>query len=155
VPASEAQGTDLFGRRSDKSVSGTGSQSDSSRSGSGAAASAAGADATPPTMLSQLQAAFQKCRSLLPASGRFGGPGANFDTTQFAAYRDCLEAHGIKIPASKTVAGQSSGSAIGGGSGGGLANLRNNPTDMAAAKACAGLLPQPSGSSSAPSTTAG
>jgi hypothetical protein len=103
---------------------------------------------TRPTVPSQYQAAFDKCRSLLPI-GRFGAGG--FNTSAFTAYRNCLIVHGVTLPAPPTtVAGQPPGTGNGFGAGG-FANLRNNPAFKAATQACASLLPQRTGTT--PTTT--
>ena len=92
---------------------------------------------TRPTIPAQYQAAFQACQSLRPTGG-FGG--GNFNSAQFAAYRNCLQLHGVTTPT--TVAGQT---APAGGFGG--AQARDSPTFQAAQKACANLRPARTGSS--------
>ncbi len=57
----------------------------------------------------QYQAALQACRSQLPAGGGFGRGGAN--SAAFAAYRNCLQLHGVTLPAAgQPAAGQAAGS---------------------------------------------
>jgi hypothetical protein len=88
---------------------------------------------TRPTIPAQYQGAFTACQSLRPAGG-FGGGGGNLNGTQFAAYRNCLQLHGVTVPT--TTPGQTAST---GGFGGG--QLRNDPAFPAAQKACASLLP--------------
>jgi hypothetical protein len=105
---------------------------------------------TRPTIPAQYQKAFQACASLRP-TGTFGGFGGGLNSAQAAAYRNCLQIHGVTLPSPPTTtAGQppSSGSIP---RGSGFAQLRNNPAYQAAAKACASLLPSRPGSS--PTTT--
>jgi hypothetical protein len=79
----------------------------------------------------QMQSALQACRSLLPTGGR------NFQNNPaFAAYRNCLQLHGVTV-----------------GTGGGQGLDRTNPTVRSAMQACAALRPAPSSSTStAPSS---
>jgi hypothetical protein len=79
-------------------------------------------------------AARQACAALRPAGG-FGGPGGGgggggFNGPQSAAYRTCLQQHGVTLPApgQGTSAPPSSID-------------RNNPAFQAAAQACASLRP--------------
>jgi hypothetical protein len=102
------------------------------------------------TIPAQYQKAFQACASLRPTGGfgGFGGPGGGLNSAQAAAYRNCLQIHGVTLPSPPTTtAGQppSSGNAA---RGNGFAQFRNNPSYQAAAKACASLLPSRSGSTS-------
>ncbi len=79
----------------------------------------------------QMQSALQACRSLLPTGGR------NFQNNPaFAAYRNCLQLHGVTT-----------------GTGGGQGLDRTNPTVQAAMQACAALRPAPSSSTSTPPST--
>jgi hypothetical protein len=79
----------------------------------------------------QMQSALQACRSLMPAGGR------NFQNNPaFAAYRNCLQLHGVTT-----------------GTGGGQGVDRTNPTVQAAMQACAALRPAPSSSTSTPPST--
>jgi hypothetical protein len=94
------------------------------------------ATGTRPTIPSQYQAAFQACASLRPRGGLGGG---NFNSPQFAAYRNCLQLHGVTTPT--TTPGQPP--STGNGSG-----LRNSPAFQAAQKACASLAPARPGSTS-------
>jgi hypothetical protein len=117
---------------------------------------------TPPSLpggvtAAQLRTANQACRSLNPNRGRFGGGPLN--SAAFAAYRNCLQLHGVTLPTpgsstttSSTAAGASpSSSTPGGGRGfGGLDP--SNPTVQAAMQACAALRPGANGSTT--STTA-
>jgi hypothetical protein len=150
VPASAATGAGLFGRRGATGSGGTGSGgTGSGGTGSGGTGSPGGSapTGTRPTVPSQYQAAFDKCRSLLPI-GRLGG---GFNGSAFTAYRNCLIVHGVTLPAPPTtVAGQPPGTGDGFGAGG-FAGLRNNPAYKAAAQACASLLPQRTGT--VPTTT--
>jgi hypothetical protein len=86
----------------------------------------------PPGVTQQhLQSALQACRSLLPSGGR------NFQNNPaFAAYRNCLQLHGVTA-----------------GSGGGQGLDRTNPTVQAAMQACAALRPASSSSTSTPPST--
>jgi len=79
----------------------------------------------------QMQSALQACRSLLPAGGR------NFQNNPaFAAYRNCLQLHGVTT-----------------GTGGGQGLDRTSPTVQAAMQACSALRPAPSSSTSTPPST--
>jgi hypothetical protein len=79
----------------------------------------------------QMQSALQACRSLLPSGGR------NFQNNPaFAAYRNCLQLHGVTI-----------------GTGGGQGLDRTNPTVQSAMQACAALRPASSSSTSTPPST--
>jgi hypothetical protein len=79
----------------------------------------------------QMQSALQACRSLLPNGGR------NFQNNPaFAAYRNCLQLHGVTP-----------------GTGFGQGLDRTNPTVQAAMQACAALRPAPSSSTSTPPST--
>jgi hypothetical protein len=93
------------------------------------------------SLFTQYQAAFNACRSDLPAG--FGRGGGNFNSAAFAAYRNCLEIHGVTVPT--TTPGST------GGFGGGLGAASRSPAFQAAQKACASLLPaRPSSSTTAP-----
>lgn len=114
---------------------------------------------TRPTIPAQYQQAFQACASLRPTGGfggfgGFGGGGVN--SAQAAAYRNCLQIHGVKLPTPPTTTpGQTTTSrppSSTGGGRGGFGQFANNPTFQAAQKACASLLPARTGSTS--STTA-
>jgi hypothetical protein len=108
----------------------------------------------------QYQAAIEACRSQLPAGG-FGGGGAN--SAALAAYRNCLQLHGVTLPAGGQRAGgqptgtdQTPTSATGSSTStpgfGGLNS--SDPTVQAALKACESLRPTPAQGSSTTSTTA-
>jgi hypothetical protein len=126
VPASVASAG--FGRR------GAGGATSSTTTG--------GSSANGSSALSKYQAAFTACRSDLPAGF---GRGGNFNSAALAAYRNCLEIHGVTVP---TTTPGSSGS--GGGFGGGFGAASRSPAFQAAQKACASLLPARTG----PTTTA-
>ncbi|HEX4865487.1 MAG TPA: hypothetical protein VFV02_15560 [Acidimicrobiales bacterium] len=112
------------------------------RSGQGGAAGSGSGGSTPPasspqgsprpTIPSQYQAAFNACRGLRPS---FGGGGIN--SAAFAAYRNCLQLHGVILPTPST--GGGSGGA--GGPGGLFSQLQNDPAFKAAQQACAALAP--------------
>jgi hypothetical protein len=121
VPASVASAG--FGRR------GTGGSTSSTTTGGGAAGRS--------SLFTQYQSAFNACRSDLPSGA--GRPG-NFNSAAFAAYRNCLEIHGVTVP---TTTPGSSGS---GGFSGGLGAATQSPAFQAAQKACTSLLPARSGS---------
>jgi hypothetical protein len=99
---------------------------------------------TPP---SSNNPAFQKasnaCKSLRP-SGGFGGPSGSggFNSSAFAAYRNCLKLHGVTLP--------TGGAANSAGSTPSTTLSQSSPTVKAALQACAAL--QPSASST---TTSG
>ena len=92
--------------------------------------------------------AFQKaataCKSLRP-SGGFGGFGGSggFNSSAFAAYRNCLSLHGVTLPTggSRPAAGSTPPSTIN----------QSSPAVQAALQACAAL--RPSASSSTTTTT--
>lgn len=119
VPASEAQA--MFARRRPA----TGSSTTTPRS-------------TPPsfpraTIPSKYQSAFSACRSLLPARGGFG---SGADSPQFAAYRNCLQLHGVTLPTTRSTSPPTTTAAF-----------------EAARMACAALLPTRSPAGSTTSTT--
>lgn len=102
---------------------------------------------TRPTIPAKYQAAVQACASLRPTGG-FGGGG--FTGAQAAAYRNCLQIHGVTLPTpSTTTPGQAPPTNQAGAGPG--SQLANNPKFQAARQACASLLPTRGGS--APSTT--
>jgi hypothetical protein len=114
---------------------GGGGGQNSSQDGKGGSSSSTGPTTSftlPPAVTQQqMQSALQACRSLLPAGGR------NFQNNPaFAAYRNCLQLHGVTT-----------------GTGGGLGLDRTNPTVQAAMQACAALRPAPSSSTSTPPST--
>jgi hypothetical protein len=130
VPASVASAG--FGRRG---AGGAGGSTSSSTTG--------GSSTNRSSLFTQYQSAFTACRSDLPAGA--GRPG-NFNSAAFAAYRNCLEIHGVTIP---TTTPGSSGT--GGGFSGGLGAASQSPAFQAAQKACASLLPaRPSSSTTTP-----
>ncbi|HEX6395228.1 MAG TPA: hypothetical protein VFZ97_17480 [Acidimicrobiales bacterium] len=91
---------------------------------------------TRPTIPAEYQAAFQACRTLRPNFG------AGLNSAAFAAYRNCLQLHGVSIPTPTTAPGQTSGQEpSGGGPRGAFSQLQNSPTFKAAQQACAALLP--------------
>jgi hypothetical protein len=86
-----------------------------------------------------MTAARNACASLRPAGGGGGGGGfgGGLNGPAAAAYRACLQQHGVTVPTTGTAG---SGAAGGGGGFAGAAN-QNDPTFQAAAQACAGLRP--------------
>jgi hypothetical protein len=140
VPANAASG---FGARR-----GPGSTSGSTVPGSQPAGTRPAG--TRPTIPAQYQAAFQACRSLRPSGSGFGG--GNFNSAQFAAYRNCLQLHGVTLPTTPTTRpGQtppSGGTGGGFGAGGAFAGQANTPAFQQARQACASLLPARSGPTS-------
>lgn len=132
VPASVA--TAGFGR-------GTGSRF------AGSTTSAPGSNGSAPsstprrTIPSQYQAAFQACRSL------FGGAGRNLNSPALAAYRNCLQVHGVTLPSTPGGGSSTDSSPPPSFSG------TTNPAFAAARQACASLLPARSPASTTPSTT--
>jgi hypothetical protein len=131
VPASVASAG--FGRR------GAGGSTSSTTTGGSGGTSPGGS-----SVFSQYQSAFNACRSDLP-SGFGRGGGTSFNSAAFAAYRNCLEIHGVTVP---TTTPGSTGSGAGFGAGFGAAS--QSPAFQAAQKACASLLP----ARSTPTTTA-
>jgi hypothetical protein len=123
VPASVASAG--FGRR--------GPGGSTSSTTTGGSSSTGGTPAARSGLLTQYQSAFNACRSDLP-SGL--GRGGNLNSATFAAYRNCLEIHGVTVP---TTTPGSTGS--GGGFGGGFGGASQSPAFQAAQKACASLLP--------------
>jgi hypothetical protein len=105
---------------------------------------------TRPTIPAQYRTAFSDCRSELPTGG-FGR--GTFNSPQFAAYRNCLQLHGVTLPARPggTPATGSSTTTTGGAPGGGFAN---NPAFRAARQACAALLPAGSAAGGSSTTVA-
>lgn len=152
-----------------------------SPSSGGAAAGSGGA--TRPSLpagvtQAQLRSAEQACRSVLPAGSGFGG-GGRFTSPALAAYRNCLQLHGVTLPTpgSRTSTTTAAGSATtassstttssttpgtagpgpaGPGNGGpGLGGLdTSNPTVQAALTACAALRPAPGGTTTSSTTAA-
>jgi hypothetical protein len=88
----------------------------------------------------QFEAAMTACRSLLPAGG-----GQNFQNSPaFAAYRNCLQLHGVTLPKAgqgNGGGGQTPGSTTPGAPRGFGGLDTTNPTVQAALKACAALRP--------------
>ncbi len=151
VPASAA--TSLFPGRFRGGAGGAGAGGGSVPSGSTPSGSTP-SGSTPPgsftpgsggftrtTIPSQYQSAFTQCRSDLP----FGRGGGGFNSTAFKTYENCLEANGVTIPTTTTVAGSSGstpgGFGGGGFGGGGLQALTSQPAYAAAAAKCASLRP--------------
>lgn len=97
-----------------------------------------------PTVPSQYQAAIQACRSLRPS---FGG---GINSAAFAAYRNCLQLHGVSLPTPPTGGGQGGVT----GPGGSLSQLQNDPNFKAAQQACAALAPTRGTSTSTTTTPA-
>ena len=140
VPASEATGG--FGFRRPASSS-----------------SSSSAPSTPPSTSAAYAAAFQACRSDLPA--RFGAGGLQ-NSAAGRAYLQCLQLHGVTLPSTPptSAGGTSTGSTPGAGSNPGtnFRSLTSNPAYQAARTACAALAPNrgagAGGSSSTSSSTA-
>jgi hypothetical protein len=101
-----------------------------------------------------LQQAMDACRSLRPAGGFGGGRGGGFDSQAFAAYRSCMQDHGVTLPTGGFGRG-----ARGGAAGGSTTSVptsvpsspptsidRTSPAYQAADQACAALRPTPPGS---------
>jgi hypothetical protein len=126
VPASAASAG--FGRRGGGSTSST---------------TTGGSSAGRPALSTQYQAAFNACRSDLPSGfGRGGG----FNSAALAAYRNCLEIHGVTVPTTTPGSTRPAG-----GFGGGFGAASQSPAFQAAQKACASLLPaRPSPTTTAP-----
>jgi hypothetical protein len=99
--------------------------------GPGASSSAPGTTVPQATM----NAARQACASLRPAGAGAGGGAGALNSPAAAAYRTCLQQHGVTLPA----AGQTPTTAA--GSSGTRGGFANNPTFQAAAQACASLRP--------------
>lgn len=145
VPTSVASSFGAFrrGAGSGGAASSTTSGGSSTTSGgaTGAGTTPSGTPRTRPTLPSQYSAAFTSCRSLLPAGGN--GLGGFLNSPADAAYRNCLQVHGVTLPTAPTgssPAGSvpSASAPAGATPGGGFAN---NPTFQAARQACASLLP--------------
>jgi hypothetical protein len=140
VPASIADarfGRFRGGNGSGGATTGTGATG-SSTPGSGSTAGGSTPGRTRPTIPAQYRTAYSDCRSLLPT----GGFGRNLlNNPQFAAYRNCLQLHGVTLPTSRSGTG-TPGTTGGSTPGTGFAN---NPTARAARQACASLLPAGSG----------
>ncbi len=133
----------------------TGSAAGTGASGATGATGAAGgggaATGTRPTIPAKYQQALQACASLRPTGG-FGGFGG-LNSPVAAAYRNCLEIHGVKLPTTPTTTpGQPPST---GGFRGGFGQVANNPTFQAAQKACASLLPARSNNTSSTTTATG
>jgi hypothetical protein len=99
---------------------------------------------TPGTTVSQatMNAARQACANLRPSGTGAGGGAGALNGPAAAAYRTCLQQHGVTLPApgqTPTTAAGGAGSAAGGGTGRG--GFANNPAFQAAAQACASLRP--------------
>jgi hypothetical protein len=94
---------------------------------------------TRPTIPSQYQGALQACRNLRPA---FGG----VNSAAFAAYRNCLQLHGVTVPTPTTGPGGTGGA---GGFGAALGQVQNDPNFKAAQQACAALAPTRAGATTA------
>lgn len=166
IPASAA--TQYGARRSR-----AGAPGDTTPGGSAPAGGAAsgGGGGTPPSLpdgvtQAQLRTALQACRSLLPAGSGLGR-GNRLNSPAEAAYRNCLQVHGVTLPtpgsrtSTTTAAGSSTTSTApsstaagngGPGIGGGLDT--SDPAVKAALAACAPLRPAPGGATTTSSTTA-
>jgi hypothetical protein len=88
----------------------------------------------------KFQKAFAACASLRPAGGSgFGGGGAR--GTAFTKYQTCMSQHGITLP-DRTFGGATTGSTTTTAAGVTTTTIdRTSPLYVAAAKACASLLP--------------
>jgi hypothetical protein len=106
----------------------------------------------------QLRTALQACRGLLPRGAGFGGAN-RANSPAAAAYRNCLQLHGVTLPApgTRTTTTTAPGSSTTGGAGNGGRGFggldTSNPTVRAALAACAALRPAPGGTTTT-STTA-
>lgn len=126
VPASEA--TRGFGFRRGAVPASAGGSEPSSTS-------------TPPTTSAAFAAAFQACRSELPAR-----PGGGFQNSAAGrAYLQCLQLHGVTIPTAPAGSAQTPG---------GFRSLTSNPAFQAARTACAALAPSRAGPPGTTSTSA-
>jgi hypothetical protein len=83
----------------------------------------------------KFQSAEAACKSLRPSGGfgGFGGGAGGFNSTAFAAYRNCLKLHGVTLPAGRPS-----------GSGSTPSTTIPTSTFQAAEAACAALRPTPS-----------
>ncbi len=132
----------------------------------GGEAGGTGGNRTPPSLpagvtQAQYQAALQACRSQLPAGGGgFGGGGAN--SAALAAYRNCLQLHGVTLPAAgQRPAGQPGGTGQTPASTAGSSTSQpgfgglntSDPTVQAAMTACASLRPARTPGSTTSTTT--
>lgn len=100
------------------------------------------------SMSADQQKAFQSCRSLMPNGGRFGG---GFNPSELAAFRTCMQSHGVTLPTNQPRPSFSPGAnpsprpSGGFRNGGGLGALRGmntaDPKVAAALKICRPLLP--------------
>jgi hypothetical protein len=141
VPSSVAStsfGRGGFGRGSSATGGGAGA---GSASGSGS-----GSSTTLNPVRARYASAFNACRSHLP--GRFGG-GRFQNSAAGKAYLNCLQTHGVTVPAtppSSTPTGPAGGS--------GFASMSQQPAYKAAAQACAALRPAFGGGATT-TTTAG
>jgi hypothetical protein len=142
VPA----GTGVFGRRG----AGAGG------AGTGGTGSSGSTPTGPrPTIPAQYQKAFSDCASLRPTGGFGAGFGGGLNSAQAAAYRNCLQIHGVTLPSTPTTTAGQAPSTGASARGNGFAQFRNNPAFQAAAKACASLLPSRPGSTSTTTPAAG
>jgi hypothetical protein len=99
------------------------------------------------SMSPEQQKAFQACRSLAPKGGGRGGGG--FNSNELAAFRTCMQNHGVTIPSRSPGSSPSPGASPrpGGGGGGALRGLNTaDPKVAAALKICRPLLPTRSAS---------
>jgi hypothetical protein len=133
--------------------------------GSAPPANSGGGSGNPPTpslpagvTQAQYQAALDACRSQLPAGGGAGaGAGGGANSAEFAAYRNCLQLHGVTLPTGgQRPSGQTAttGQTATAPPAGGLGGLNtSDPTVQAALTACMSLRPaqgSPTTSTTAP-----
>jgi hypothetical protein len=120
------------------------------------------APGTPPSLpagvtQAQLRTALRACRGLLPPGAGSGG-GIRANSPAAAAYRNCLQLHGVTLPppGSRTSTTTAAGSTTTGGAGNGGRGIggldTSNPTVQAALAACAPLRPAPGATTTTTST---
>jgi hypothetical protein len=121
----------------------------------GAGSSTPSSTVTPPTTSAAFAAAFQACRSDLPA--RFGNGGLQ-NTAAGRAYLQCLQLHGVTLPSTPPTSAGGSPAGTAPTPGGAFRSLSSNPAYQAARTACAALAPArgsgPNGVSSTSSSSA-
>jgi hypothetical protein len=99
----------------------------------------------------KFKAAATACKSLRPSGGfgGFGGGGGfggsgGFNSTAFAAYRNCLKLHGVTLPTGRGPGGGGGTTTTTTGSTPSTTFNPQSPTVQAAEAACAALRPTPS-----------
>jgi len=101
---------------------------------------------TRPTIPAQYQSAFTACAGDRPTFGGGLGGGA-LNSAAFAAYRNCLEIHGVTLPTTPTTTPGATPPTGGFGGGfGGTGAALSTPAGKAAVAACASLRPARTGS---------